>query len=473
MSLLNLSSLMAAILCAQVACLFLWLYLRISRRTVDLLFSLLSGALAWTMISQWMMDRSNDPALVLFWMRMAYSGVFAATALFLHFVPVLIRRPLRSFACYAPYLLGAALIGLAWTEGFFRLPAGIEAAEKSFAGQARGPLYPVLFGVLFVALLAWARMMRRLPHEHETAMAPLNIHASRIFKGGLLIILTGFLLAAGVTFYPDIHLPIAPHTIAVTLFCLLSASALAREMVQTERERQRLQQAVQFRTQAVRDVAHELMNPLTAIQMAITVVLRAQEEKSSRIDPATQSEMLHMAVDNCRRLTRLLNNMLDTARLEAGREVSLRMEETDLPALIQSAIETMQALTDKHTLRLQAHLSSPIVRIDADKTYQILTNLLSNAVKYSPEGGMIEVQAWEETGQIRVSVSDKGIGMKPEQQARLFQPFERVAAPERKITGTGIGLHLVKQMVELQGGTIQVESTPGQGSVFTFSLPVS
>lgn len=472
MNALSLTSLIAALLCAQVSGLFLWLSLRISRRRSDLLFSLLSGALAWIMFSQWLMDYSKTPSGVLFWMRMAYSGVFAAIVLFFHFVPVLIHRPLPPFALYAQYGAGAVLVGLVWTEGFFRLPAGVVTAESGFAGQVRGPLYPALFGVLFVALLGWASLMRRLPREPETTLSPLSTHAALIFKGGLLIILTGFLLAVGVTFFPNIHLPIAPHTLAITLFCLLSAAALAREMVHTERERQRLQQAVRFRNEAVRDVAHELMNPLAAIQMAITVVLRAQEEKkTSRVDPATQSEMLRMAADNCRRLVRLLNNMLDTARLEAGRDVSLRIEDTDLPSLIQSLIDTMQTTTTKHVLSLHVQLSSPVVRVDPDKTYQILTNLLSNAMKYSPEGGKIEVRVWEADEMVRVSVSDEGIGMTQEQLTKLFQPFERVVDPERRITGTGIGLHLVKQLVELQGGTIDVASTPGQGSVFTISLP--
>jgi signal transduction histidine kinase len=467
----SLSSLIAALLCAQVACLFLWLYWRVSRRPADLLFSLLSGALAWTMGSQWAMDSSDEPERVLFWMRMAYSGLFMAIVLFLHFVPVLIRRPLHPLVLSAQYALGAVLVGLVWTEGFFRLPAGIETVEQNFAGRARGPFYPMIFGVLFVSLMAWVQMMKRLPSERETVIAPLSAHASSIFKGGLLMILTGFLLALGVTFFPDMHLPVGPHTLAITLFCLLSAVALAREIAHTERERQRLQEVVRFRNEAVRDVAHELMNPLAAIQMAITVVLRGHEEKSSRVDSITQNEMLHMAVDNCRKLMRLLNNMLDTARLEAGRDVPLRMEETDLPALIRSAMETMQAITDKHTLELHSQLTQPVVRLDADKVYQILMNLLSNAIKYSPEGGIIQVRAWGETDKILVSVSDEGIGMTPEQQTHLFQPYERMVDPERKITGTGIGLHLVKHLVEIQGGTIQVESKPGTGSVFTIGLP--
>lgn len=460
-------SLLTTLLCLEIALIFIALYLKISHRLVDLLFALLSLCLAWMMFSQFMFEKLTAPLPTLFWLRMTYTGAFAAAVVLFHFVSAVLRQPMRFPWLFLNYLVGALLIALVWTEWFFRLPAEATFAGPGFAGQVRGPLYSLTVLVLLLALAAWGWLMHGVQRQKESAFAPLA-HFPLLFLGGALVILGGLIVGLAILFFPRLHLPIGPHTVAITLFCLLTAIALGKEILHTERERYRLTQLLRFRDEAVRDVAHELKNPLAVIEVAARTVLEGME---SGTKPETQKEMLQRCLESCRRLKRLLHNMLDTARLEVGREVELRLERTDLSALVQAVVEEQQMTTLRHRLLLQNELDSVRVQVDGDKIFQILSNLLDNAIKYSPDGGEIKVRLWEQENEIRISVSDQGIGMKPAQMARLFQPFERVLEPDRKLTGTGIGLHLVKQLIEAHGGRIWVESIYGQGSTFTFSLP--
>lgn len=250
-------------------------------------------------------------------------------------------------------------------------------------------------------------------------------------------------------------------------FCALTAVALGEETLRSESEKRRLADSVRLREEAVRDVAHELRNPLTVIQGTVATVRHTKERG---LDPETERELLATCEETCQRLTRLLNNMLDTARMESGRELELRVEETNVPALAEAVLASLRRMSSSHRLTLESTLHSRSATVDADKLFQILTNLIHNAIKYSPNGGDVIVRLWEENGSLRFSVSDQGIGMTPEQQARLFQPFERVVDRDRNITGTGIGLHLVKRLVEAHGGTILVNSEYGKGTAIHFSL---
>jgi len=157
--------------------------------------------------------------------------------------------------------------------------------------------------------------------------------------------------------------------------------------------------------------------------------------------------------------------------------LQINLKELEVPPLIEKVVNIQKGYTRKHEFKTSFAESLPRVSADEDKFGQILTNLISNAIKYSPDGGTIAIEAKESIEQkhnfVVISVADEGIGIPKDQIDKLFQRFERIEGKEtQQIKGTGIGLSLVKHLVELQKGKIGVESKEGIGSKFSFSLPV-
>jgi signal transduction histidine kinase len=197
---------------------------------------------------------------------------------------------------------------------------------------------------------------------------------------------------------------------------------------------------------------------------------------------ATRQRFLGVIHNESERLTRLINNLLDVARIEAGRGLGLNCETLDFAAVTAEAIESQRVYSSRHVLVNAVPADLPPLFADRDKVLQILINLLSNAMKYSP-GGTVTVAAHIDGNQLVAGVSDEGPGIAPEHRERLFQRFGRIGAREMstknpgageraKPTGTGLGLFLTRHLVESHGGRIWVESEAGQGARFLFSMPL-
>jgi signal transduction histidine kinase len=237
---------------------------------------------------------------------------------------------------------------------------------------------------------------------------------------------------------------------------------------QLEALNRRLEEVNQLKSEFVTVVSHELRTPLTAITGYIELLLEGQ------MGPlvAAQRQCLDMVTHNADRLVELIDDLLDIARIEAGK-VELKRTTLDLARLIQEVATVLhppiEAKGQRLTLELAAAL--PTTSGDAERVRQILTNLLSNAHKYTPPGGCITVAARREAGRVRIDVHDTGIGLSPEEQARLFTKFFRAQHPmTREVGGTGLGLAITRSLVELHGGAITVTSVPGQGSTFSVTL---
>ncbi len=176
-------------------------------------------------------------------------------------------------------------------------------------------------------------------------------------------------------------------------------------------------------------------------------------------------------------MTRLINNLLDVARIEAGHAIELNLDVVDFSRLAQSASESQRTYSSRHQIVVNFPKVLPAIYADADKVTQILINLLSNSLKYAP-GVVIKVAAREEGEWLEISVSDQGPGIAPEQRSGLFSRFGRTPGPSggagsrAKPTGTGLGLFLTKYLVEAHGGKIWLESENGKGASFRFTLPV-
>ena len=187
-----------------------------------------------------------------------------------------------------------------------------------------------------------------------------------------------------------------------------------------------------------------------------------------------QAEYLQDILSSGRHLLSLINDILDLSKVEAGR-LELELGRFHLPTALDNALTLVRERATRHGITLTQTVDERLGDIVADerKVKQILLNLLSNAVKFTPEGGRVGLTATAADGVITIAVSDTGVGIAPEDQAAIFEEFRQVGRDDaRKQEGTGLGLTLAKKFVELHGGRIWVESQVGQGSTFSFTLPV-
>lgn len=230
-----------------------------------------------------------------------------------------------------------------------------------------------------------------------------------------------------------------------------------------------LRSVERMKSEFVSTVSHELRTPLTSIKGFIRTLL---EDSDGYYDRDTQMEFYRIIDTECDRLVRLISDLLNLSRIESGRALDLVLTSVDLGEVIKQVVDSQRSYTNRHEFEIILQDDLPEITLDRDKIDQILTNLLSNAIKYSPDGGTITVHAREVDDKVAVSVSDQGIGIPEEHIARLFTRFHRVDSRDsRRQYGTGIGLYLVKHLVEAHQGEVSVESTPGEGSTFTFVLP--
>jgi signal transduction histidine kinase len=226
-----------------------------------------------------------------------------------------------------------------------------------------------------------------------------------------------------------------------------------------------LQRVERMRRQFVADASHQLRSPLTAIQGHAEALL---DEVAP--DEATRTRYLASIVRDARRLSRLIEQLLDLSHLESG-QAKLELQPVSIPALLRRTVEAIGAAEEHLEIVVDAPDDLPPVLADESYTEQALLNLLANALRYTPPDGTVRVWARLEPGEVRVGVADTGKGIAPEHLPHLWDRFYR--ADESSKDGTGLGLAIVKSLVECQGGQVSAESRPGAGSTFAFTLPVA
>lgn len=228
----------------------------------------------------------------------------------------------------------------------------------------------------------------------------------------------------------------------------------------------RLQEVDSVKDTFLATVSHELRSPLTAIQEGTHQILDGLH------GPLTEPQQMLLGVvsRNVERLVGLINNLLDLSKVEAGR-LQLNRRQVEVGPLLQTTVETYHAIAGHRSVRVEAG-SLPPVFADPDRVLQILGNLHANAIKFTREDGAITLKATAQDGGVVISVEDNGLGISAEDLSKLFKRFSQVGAQTDRPRGTGIGLALCKELVEMHRGTIGVESQPGKGSRFFFTLPV-
>jgi two-component system cell cycle sensor histidine kinase PleC len=233
--------------------------------------------------------------------------------------------------------------------------------------------------------------------------------------------------------------------------------------------REQAEAASREKSRFLANMSHELRTPLNAI-IGFSEALK--EAMFGELN-AKQAEYIGDIHESGQHLLSLINDILDLSKVEAGR-MELELSEFDLAAALQRALALVKERAQRRGVRLSLEVAprAAAVRADERKFKQIVLNLLSNAVKFTPEGGSVSVSARQNGSGIEIRVSDTGVGIAPEDHAAVFEEFKQVGADAvRKAEGTGLGLALTKRFIELHGGQIRLESAPGAGSTFTFTLP--
>ena len=235
------------------------------------------------------------------------------------------------------------------------------------------------------------------------------------------------------------------------------------------RDVQREVRVAELRSQFVSSVSHELKTPLTAIRMFAETLRLGRSS-----NPKMEEEYLDTIINESERLTRLLNNVLDFSKIEQGKK-TYQLRPTSLAEVVYSATRALEYPLAQEGFKLNLDLENPmpLIKADADALQQAILNLLTNAMKYSGDGREIDLRLERRNGHAVIQVRDSGLGIAPQEQAKIFQDFYRVITPETKsIPGTGLGLALVSHVANHHRGHVEVQSALGKGSTFSLHLPM-
>ena len=242
--------------------------------------------------------------------------------------------------------------------------------------------------------------------------------------------------------------------------------ALREKNEQLQRANDELQQLDRLKNEFVSLVSHELRAPLTNLNGSLGLMRGGCAHPNT-----TCQHMFHVIDGQIARLTRLVQGVLNVSRIEAG-QLTLRSEPVDLARLARETVESVRGRTTIHQFQLSAPVHGATVRGDPDRLAEVVLNLIDNAIKYSPDGGPVSIDLSQHDGEVRLAVSDVGLGIPADEVERVFDKFHRVDGSDAQaVYGHGLGLYISKKLVEAHGGRMEVRSRVGAGSTFTVCLP--
>ena len=248
-------------------------------------------------------------------------------------------------------------------------------------------------------------------------------------------------------------------------FANQGAQAIERaQLEKTNRKIALLQSAETLQNALLNSISHDLRTPL----VAITGALSALNDNEMKMDEPSRNTLIENARSEADRLNRLVGNLLNMTRIESG-AIKLHIEPGDIQDLIGTAIEQLGKRAEKHQIKVNIPEKFPLVPIDFTLMVQVIVNLLENAIKYSPENSTIEISASTNNTQANLQILDRGIGIPPNDLARVFDKFYRVQRPE-SISGTGLGLSICKGIIETHGGQIRAFNREGGGTGIKIEL---
>ncbi len=255
--------------------------------------------------------------------------------------------------------------------------------------------------------------------------------------------------------------------VSITFSPLYDESGSRVNTVANVRDTTRAREAEELKSTLLSVISHELKTPVALIKGYAGTLRRPD----GNWDRETLAQSLEIIEEEADRLNQLINNLLEASRVQAG-GLNLRFGHVRLDRLAKKVADEFRTQSARHQIVVEVPDDLPPITGDEERLREVIGNLISNAVKYSPRGGTIRVGASADAREVRLYVADEGIGIAPEERTRIFERFYRVDnASSRKTQGAGLGLFLVKAVVEAHGGRVWVESTPGKGSQFNVALP--
>jgi signal transduction histidine kinase len=259
----------------------------------------------------------------------------------------------------------------------------------------------------------------------------------------------------------------AAQAISNALFYDEMAQRVKEKTMELEEANRRLVELDRVKSAFLDTVSHELRSPLTSIRSYSEILL------SQRVDEKRRHEFLTIIDEEAKRLGRIIDDLLDLSKIEAGR-VKFKIRRVSLERIIEGALEGIRPMAEKKGIRIRVSLQDRLPRPkgDRERLIQVMENLLDNAVKFTHEGGRITVKATKKRDHIQVSIRDTGIGIKEEDLGRIFERFFQIAPKGARPRGTGLGLSIVKEIITQHHGKVWVESKIGRGTTFHFTLPI-
>lgn len=302
------------------------------------------------------------------------------------------------------------------------------------------------------AVIRWARRETSLDLEAAVAAAwPLD-EQSMLYVEGDLLHTSGSTISVGISYAP-----------------LFDSKGRLLNIIGNVRDITRFREAEEAKTTFMSVISHELKTPVSVIKGYASTLNREDVEW----DRQTVLNGLTVIDEETDKLAELIDNLLDVSRLQIG-TFKLEFGQVHLDELAEHVAEKFRLQTAEHQIVVRFPADFPVVQGDERRLGQVLNNLIGNAIKYSPNGGEIVIEGQPVEDGVKVSVRDHGIGLSPAQQERIFERFYRVDnAMTRETQGAGLGLYIVRSIVDAHGGHVWVESEPGQGTTFSFVLPLS
>jgi two-component system sensor histidine kinase KdpD len=310
---------------------------------------------------------------------------------------------------------------------------------------------------------------RKLEPTNIVMFYLLAVVIAAIWWGQGPAIVTSILSVLAFDFFlvpPYLTLSVADLQYIFTFIAFLIVGVVVSTLASKTREQVIQRQTEKLQSALLNSISHDLRTPLVSITGSLTALL----DSDSGLDDATRKELLETAFTESDRLNRLVGNLLDMTRMEAG-ALKINRKACELRDVLGVTLEQLKGKIKARNIRIDIPKDFPEISMDFLFMMKVFFNLIDNALKYSPVDTPIDIRATAFKDKVRIEVKDRGIGILQGDLKRIFEKFYRVERPQ-KISGTGLGLSICKGIIEAHGGQISAQNNPDKGATFTITIPL-